>query len=93
MKRKSKTSVKSNESANIIADLIPETTTIKKTNGKNGKHASAKIKNGMPTSVSANGANHNDLDTHELLRVLSEVRNGNFSVRMPVDKIAITGKI
>jgi HAMP domain-containing protein/signal transduction histidine kinase/DNA-binding response OmpR family regulator len=33
------------------------------------------------------------LDTRELLRVLGEVRNGNFSLRMPIDKIGISGKI
>src|SRR6185312_11877432 len=29
----------------------------------------------------------------ELLRVLMEVRNGNFSVRMPIDQVGISGKI
>jgi HAMP domain-containing protein len=38
---------------------------------------------------------HDDetLNTRELLRVLGEVRNGNFSLRMPIDKIGISGKI
>ena len=34
-----------------------------------------------------------ELDRRELLRVLSEVKNGNFKVRMPVDLIGIDGKI
>jgi HAMP domain-containing protein len=33
------------------------------------------------------------LDNRELLRILCEVRSGNFSVRMPVDKTGIDGKI
>ena len=33
------------------------------------------------------------LDNRELLRVLTEVRNGNFSVRMPFDQVGISGKI
>jgi HAMP domain-containing protein len=34
-----------------------------------------------------------ELDSRELLKVLSEMRNGNFNVRMPIDKIGISGKI
>jgi hypothetical protein len=32
-------------------------------------------------------------DNRELLRVLTEVKNGNFSVRMPIDQVGISGKI
>ncbi|MCU7549059.1 HAMP domain-containing protein [Chitinophagaceae bacterium LB-8] len=42
----------------------------------------------------ANTLAYNDaLDSRELLRILCEVRSGNFSVRMPVDKTGIDGKI
>src|SRR4051812_33974158 len=34
-----------------------------------------------------------ELNTTELLKVLAEVKNGNFSVRMPFDKVGISGKI
>ena len=34
-----------------------------------------------------------DLDSRELMRVLSEVKNGNFAVRMPVDQVGVNGKI
>jgi hypothetical protein len=34
-----------------------------------------------------------ELDRRELLRILSEVKNGNFNVRMPIDLIGIDGKI
>ncbi|HEV8504435.1 MAG TPA: HAMP domain-containing protein, partial [Chitinophagaceae bacterium] len=85
MKRKTKASAKSMSPSNIAAGLVPETVAIiKKTNGANGKH-----KNKIVT----NGISHNDLDAHELLRVLAEVRNGNFSVRMPIDKLGLNGKI
>ena len=33
------------------------------------------------------------LDTRELLHVLTQVKNGNFSVRMPIDQVGISGKI
>jgi hypothetical protein len=33
------------------------------------------------------------LDPKELLRILLEVKNGNFNVRMPIDKYGIDGKI
>ncbi|HEY1038543.1 MAG TPA: HAMP domain-containing protein, partial [Bacteroidia bacterium] len=33
------------------------------------------------------------LDKQELLRVLSEVKNGNFNVRMPIDHVGLSGKI
>ncbi|SFD27186.1 Signal transduction histidine kinase [Chitinophaga sp. CF118] len=34
-----------------------------------------------------------ELDTRQLLQVLSEVKNGNFSVRMSIDSIGLSGKI
>ena len=33
------------------------------------------------------------LDTKELFAVLTEVKNGNFSVRMPIDQLGLNGKI
>ena len=33
------------------------------------------------------------VDYKELLNILIEVRNGNFSVRMPIDQVGISGKI
>ena len=85
MKRKTKASAKSMSPSNIAAGLVPETVAIiKKTNGTNGK---------QKNKISSNGINNNELDAHELLGVLSEVRNGNFLVRMPIDKLGINGKI
>lgn len=33
------------------------------------------------------------IDDREFLKVLVEVKNGNFSVRMPIDQIGLSGKI
>ena len=33
-----------------------------------------------------------ELDNQLLLKILSEVRHGNFSVRMPIDKVGLVGK-
>ena len=64
-------------------DTTPPASVSKKTKAK------AKPKS---NGVHENG--HDDvLDTRELLRILSEVKNGNFSVRMPVDQIGLNGKI
>src|SRR6185437_2552264 len=53
--------------------------------------------------VNGNGHNHdynngsavdtNAILSSDLLNVLREVRNGNFSARMPIDQIGINGKI
>src|SRR5215510_1404177 len=82
MKRKTKSSAKPMSPSNIASGLVPDDAA--KSNGSNGKHK---------PKVEANGINHNELDAHELLRVLAEVRNGNFSVRMPIDKLGLNGKI
>ena len=61
----------------------------------------------VPTPVITNKANGNggrqhkdsdtrpadEIDSYELLRLLLEVKEGNFSVRMPGDKLGISGKI
>jgi HAMP domain-containing protein/signal transduction histidine kinase/CheY-like chemotaxis protein len=36
---------------------------------------------------------NDSIDNRELLRVLTEVRNGNFGVRMPFDQVGVSGKI
>ncbi|MDB5191076.1 MAG: chemotaxis protein CheY [Segetibacter sp.] len=56
----------------------------KKNNGK----AKTKV-----TTPLIDGEVEPELDRRQLLRVLSEVKNGNFSVRMPTDLIGIDGKI
>jgi HAMP domain-containing protein/signal transduction histidine kinase/DNA-binding response OmpR family regulator len=54
-----------------------------------GKKAPRKAKSKVPIALDAEDV----LDARLLLKVLSEVRNGNFGMRMPVDQVGITGKI
>ena len=100
MKKKSKASSESPIPVSMTTQLIPGAKgkkiaiTTARTNGSSGRTtAKANGKNGkQKETATANGFDH-ELDTRELLRVLSEIRNGNFIVRMPVDKSGITGKI
>src|ERR1043165_6337985 len=101
MKKKIKASSESDVPVSITTQLIPAAKGKKiaistarsngsstRTNGKaNGKSDKQK------TAASSNGLNSHELDPHELLRILAEIRNGNFTVRMPVDYTGITGKI
>src|SRR6476620_10382206 len=58
------------------------------------KSSNGRTKANGKTAASGNGMHDgNELDSRELLRVLAEVRNGNFGVRMPIDQIGINGKI
>jgi HAMP domain-containing protein/signal transduction histidine kinase/CheY-like chemotaxis protein len=63
-----------------------------------------KAKKGSKAKMSNGKSNGASFDTHsdtapdkatakELLRVLTEVKNGNFTVRMPIDEIGMNGKI
>ncbi|BAV10030.1 Signal transduction histidine kinase [Filimonas lacunae] len=47
----------------------------------------------IPQNGSAKKSHSEELDTPELLRVLLDVKNGNFSVRMPGDSTGLSGKI
>src|SRR5712671_2306721 len=104
MKKTPKHSVKVPLPESFIDESVIETVPsdsyrIKKTNGKtNGKdkpHGREKT-NGKKSNAS-NGNGHleftDELDSRELLRVLTAVRHGDFTVRMPVDKVGINGKL
>jgi HAMP domain-containing protein len=88
MNKRSKANGSAKES---ISSVLPETLTpSNSTAKKNG----LKPKNGKAEEAFAlKKYDDEGLDTRELLRVLGEVRNGNFSLRMPIDKIGISGKI
>ena len=72
-----------------------------KLNGKNDSARSevldVKQRSGKEKYANSNGAHNNPHDSHlneeELLRVLTEVKNGNFTVRMPIDQLGLSGKI
>jgi HAMP domain-containing protein/signal transduction histidine kinase/CheY-like chemotaxis protein len=75
-----------------VSSSLPAEAVIGSSNGT--KKSKPKVKeNGY--SSNGHGANgHEDaMDNRELLRILGEVRNGNFNVRMPVDKLGLSGKI
>ncbi len=97
MKKKLKPTVKASSAAPPVNDL-PARTSLKKKNGQtkaNGKNSA----NGK-APANGKGALYNldldysgELDSRELLRVLTEVKEGNFSVRLPDDKSGLSGKI
>src|SRR6266540_1818712 len=94
MKKKTRTKTKSQTPISITADLIPETKSTSPKNRLTGEMSQSNGKNGKTKEkIVTNGVDHDDLDAYELLSALSEVRNGNFSVRMPIDKGGIAGKI
>src|ERR1700741_3677310 len=61
----------------------------------NGKHVPAKKKPKiLETDKEVAPREVSDvLDHRELLHVLTQVKNGNFSVRMPIDQVGLSGKI
>jgi HAMP domain-containing protein/signal transduction histidine kinase/CheY-like chemotaxis protein len=83
MKRNSKTSKASTASSadNITLD-VPNPVIAGKANG-----------NGSKSNKNGNNGSIDEIDNYELLRLLLEVKEGNFSVRMPGDKLGISGKI
>ncbi|CAN5169886.1 HAMP domain-containing protein [soil metagenome] len=82
-KVKSPVAVKRSATKTIIKATQKEREGIK---GKtNGKLIEKKIE--LPVEI------RDSFSSQYLLKILSEVKNGNFSVRMPMDKIGISGKI
>ena len=53
----------------------------------------AKKTNGTSVKVPLYNPPVDSLDFKELLGVLTEVKNGNFKVRMPYDQVGLGGKI
>src|ERR1044071_7780715 len=49
--------------------------------------------NGHPPLTNGHSVNGEAIDSKLLLQVLTEVKNGNFSVRLPVDETGMYGKI
>src|SRR5687767_1060045 len=82
---------KSNPLPASVSAALDDAPSLSKTSSakKNGK-TNGKPRNGtVPTDPSLT----DQLDNRELLKILSEVRQGNFSVRMPIDRIGMSGKI
>jgi HAMP domain-containing protein/signal transduction histidine kinase/CheY-like chemotaxis protein len=74
----------------VLAEDAVSTTSIKKANGKSN---GSKTSNGVSTPVYGPAEIDGFIDGRELLKVLVEVRNGNFAARMPSDGIGLSGKI
>src|SRR5436190_687461 len=70
---------------NLTLD-VPTPIITNKANGSNGSNGSKAHQNGNNGSI-------DEIDSYELLRLLLEVKEGNFSVRMTGDKLGISGKI
>jgi HAMP domain-containing protein/signal transduction histidine kinase/DNA-binding response OmpR family regulator len=73
-----------------VATLGPE-----KPNGKsNGRSTGKKKKGELHPRIDASPYELSGmLDNRELLRVLTEVKSGNFTTRMPFDQVGLSGKI
>jgi HAMP domain-containing protein/signal transduction histidine kinase/CheY-like chemotaxis protein len=67
----------------------------KKVKVANGKaHTNGELNGSLPAGqAAANGVAEVNIDARELLRVLREVKDGNFTVRMPMDEFGLHGKI
>ena len=86
MKKKSNSTTRATGTAEMPA---PRKSPAKKNDKTNGKSHT-----GESISLVKSTTDFTDhLDSRELLKVLTEVRSGNFSVRMPIDKIGVSGKI
>ncbi|HET9432013.1 MAG TPA: HAMP domain-containing protein, partial [Chitinophagaceae bacterium] len=83
-KKKSNRLLQTVEKAAIANELATSKNAAKKKNARN---------NHEPALKEAREIVSDDLDYRELLKVLSQVRNGNFTVRLPLDKLGISGKI
>jgi HAMP domain-containing protein len=102
MKKSSNGSVKTVTSHILShAETPADTAILKKPNGKangkpNGKvHAKTNGKTNGKSKIKIDASSfqfEDAIDNRELLQILGEVRNGNFSVRMP-DKMGVSGKI
>ncbi|MDQ2658446.1 MAG: hypothetical protein M3Y60_13570, partial [Bacteroidota bacterium] len=57
------------------------------------KNATSKVIYPPVTETTAYEQLNGLMDNRELLRVLTEVKNGNFSVRMPFDHVGLSGKV
>ncbi|HZH99576.1 MAG TPA: HAMP domain-containing protein, partial [Flavisolibacter sp.] len=73
--------------------IVPDTTDSTIITGSSSKKSTRKSKAKVDGAPIPAQVITDVLDKRELLRVLAEVRNGNFAVRMPVDQVGVSGKI
>ena len=66
----------------------------KSRNTTNGNLAGSSRRPAMKERISISPKQNGEFfDERELLAVLTEVRNGNFAARMPIDRMGLSGKI
>ncbi|HET6542657.1 MAG TPA: HAMP domain-containing protein, partial [Chryseolinea sp.] len=71
-----------------VALAVPKATKKKPSNGKTSSGKSNGVSHDSNSDVALDKAS-----AKELLRVLTEMKNGNFTVRMPIDEVGMNGKI
>jgi hypothetical protein len=94
MKKKSKASPQARVPAGMTAQLMHEETvaangSLPKTTRKNAKKNGKRVADSGAEELSFSDY----IDDHELLKILTEIKHGNFNVRMPVDRVGLSGKI
>jgi HAMP domain-containing protein/signal transduction histidine kinase/CheY-like chemotaxis protein len=70
-----------------VEDAVVLTPPKAKKAGKPGTNGNGKLKQ------NSNGHTDEGPDVRQLLKVLTEVKNGNFTVRMPQDELGLSGKV
>src|SRR6185437_7790015 len=95
MKKTANGSLKTNS---VFPDLDTPVTIVTKGSNKNKINTDIPVNEKIRPKRNGNGAATNlhqsdSLPIHDLVHVLDQVRNGNFSIRMPVNGIGINGKI
>ena len=93
-----KTANGSSTTNSVFPDLDAPVTVVTKDSKKNKLNTDIPVNEKIRPKRNGNGASNNfhhsdEFPIHELVHVLDQVRNGNFSIRMPVNGIGINGKI
>src|SRR5450755_2762500 len=80
-------------------NMIPSAKELKKkakpVSAANGSNGSSRQSNGSSRSKTSAKIHEQEslLDDKELLRILLQVRNGNFTVRMPIGEVGVKGRV
>jgi HAMP domain-containing protein/signal transduction histidine kinase/CheY-like chemotaxis protein len=93
MKKKLKRAVSTPVSIPVAGELLATAASTVKTKNVRAKKKPLKSTNGNGSTNGHLPDESNELDIRQLMSVLSEMRQGNFNVRMPIDKIGLSGKI
>jgi len=87
---------KSNGSSNgtkAVLDYNPSSPELITTEAKNGSKSRTNGSRKKTRVTNAVNGSSETFDSKQLLKVLTEVKNGNFSIRMPIDEVGLNGKI